>query len=77
MFTPLKGALRRTRYEGVKLRAGVSKKDFSVQAKIGYVQVCSHLCLSCMYVSIYLSIYLSVCPSIYLSIYVHMYPSID
>ena len=70
MFTPLKGALRRTRYEGVELRAGVSKKDFSVQAKIGYVQVCSHLCLSCMYVSIYLSIYLSAHLSIYQSMYI-------
>ena len=70
MFTPLNGALRRTRYEGVELRAGVSKKDFSVQAKIGYVQVCSHLCLSCMYVSIYLSIYLSAHLSIYQSMYI-------
>ena len=39
MFTPFIGALRRTHYEGVELRASVSKKDFSVEAKIGYVQV--------------------------------------
>ena len=41
MFEPIKGKLRRTHYDGVFLKFAMSEKDFSVQAKIGYVQVCS------------------------------------
>ena len=41
MFSPLTGALRRTHYDGVCLTLGISKKDISVHAKIGAVQVCS------------------------------------
>jgi hypothetical protein len=41
MYDPIKGKLRRTHYDGVFLKFAMSEKDFSVQAKIGYVQVCS------------------------------------
>ena len=39
MFSPLNGALRRTNYEGVEIGFGVSEKDYTLHAKIGYVQV--------------------------------------
>lgn len=39
MFAPLKGSLRRTHYDGVELRAAISENDYSINAKIGYVQV--------------------------------------
>ena len=45
MFTPLRGALRRTNYDGVTLRVGISDRDYSLHAKIGFVQVgvvCCH-----------------------------------
>ena len=40
MYAPLKGKLRRTHYDGVFVKFAMSEKDYSVQAKIGYVQVC-------------------------------------
>ena len=39
MFSPLKGALRRTNYEGVEIGFGLSEKEYTVHANIGYVQV--------------------------------------
>ena len=39
MFAPLKGSLRRTNYEGVELTASMSENEYSLHAKIGYVQV--------------------------------------
>ena len=39
MFSPLQGALRRTNYDGVTLRVGMSNRDYSLHAKIGFVQV--------------------------------------
>ncbi len=39
MFTPLKGKLRRTHYEGVHFKFGMTDQDFTIQAKIGHVQV--------------------------------------
>ena len=39
MFDPIKGKLRRTHYDGLFVRFAMSEKDYSVQAKIGYVQV--------------------------------------
>ena len=47
MYEPIKGKLRRTHYDGVFVKFAMSEKDFSVQAKIGYVQVC--LVLSIIY----------------------------
>ena len=48
MFVPLRGRLRRTNFEGVEIRAAVSENERSLNAKIGYVQVCeidvSELC---------------------------------
>ena len=40
MYDPIRGKLRRTHYDGVFVKFAMSEKDFSVQAKIGYVQVC-------------------------------------
>ena len=40
MFVPLRGRLRRTNFEGVEIRAAVSENERSLNAKIGYVQVC-------------------------------------
>ena len=42
MFSPLEGELRRTNYQGVEVSFGLSDKDYSVNAKIGYVQVSSY-----------------------------------
>ena len=39
MYVPLKGALRRTHFEGVELHAAVSENEYSLNAKIGYLQV--------------------------------------
>ncbi len=39
MFVPIRGSLRRTNYEGVELNATVSDIEYSVNAKIGYIQV--------------------------------------
>ena len=39
MFSPLKGALRRTYYNGLEIMAGISAKGYSLNVKIGYVQV--------------------------------------
>lgn len=39
MFVPSQGSLRRTHYDGVELRAGISETEYSINAKIGYVQV--------------------------------------
>lgn len=41
MFSPIRGKLRRTHYDGVFAKFGLSETDYSVQAKIGYVQVSS------------------------------------
>ena len=43
MFDPIRGKLRRTHYDGVFVKFAMSEKDFSVQAKIGYVQVCKNV----------------------------------
>ena len=40
IYEPIKGKLHRTHYDGVFVKFAMSEKDFSVQAKIGYVQVC-------------------------------------
>jgi len=39
MFSPLRGKLRRTHYEGVNVKFAMSDTDYSLQAKIGHVQV--------------------------------------
>ena len=39
MYAPIRGKLRRSHYDGVFVRFGLSEKDYSVNAKIGYVQV--------------------------------------
>ena len=46
MFTPLRGKLRRTHYEGVQFQFTMTEQDFAVHAKIGHVQVCHQLELS-------------------------------
>ena len=44
MYDPIRGKLRRTHYDGVFVKFAMSEKDFSIQAKIGYVQVCQITC---------------------------------
>lgn len=39
MYSPMKGSLRRTNYQGVEVSLGLSSRDVSINAKIGYVQV--------------------------------------
>lgn len=39
MFSPLKGKLRRTHYEGLHLNFTVTENDYAVQAKVGHLQV--------------------------------------
>ena len=39
MYSPLQGKLRRTHYEGINVKFTMSESDFSLHAKIGYVQV--------------------------------------
>ena len=51
MYSPIKGKLRRTHHDGVFVKFALSEKDYSVQAKIGYVQV-STFC-SCSVVFLY------------------------
>lgn len=41
MYSPLQGKLRRTHYEGVNVKFTMSESDYSLHAKIGYVQVLS------------------------------------
>ncbi len=45
MYSPIKGKLRRTNHDGLFVKFSLSKKDYSVHAKIGYVQVTILLCL--------------------------------
>ena len=51
MYDPIRGKLRRTHYDGVFVKFAMSEKDYSVHAKIGYVQVCQvnailYMCLT-------------------------------
>ena len=39
MFVPTRGTLRRTNYEAMELNASISDNEYSVNAKIGYIQV--------------------------------------
>ncbi len=39
MYTPIQGKLRRTNHDGLFVKFSLSEKDYSVHAKIGYVQV--------------------------------------
>ena len=39
MYSPLEGDLRRTNYQGVEVSVGISDKDYSLNVKIGHVQV--------------------------------------
>ena len=43
MYSPLRGKLRRTHYEGVNVKFAMSDLDYSLQAKIGHVQVRSEV----------------------------------
>lgn len=52
MSLPIKGALRRTNYEGVEVGFGLSEKDYTLHAKIGYVQVLKLLPLPRPYIYI-------------------------
>ncbi len=45
MYSPIKGKLRRTNHDGLFVKFSLSEKDYSVHAKIGYVQVATILCL--------------------------------
>ncbi len=42
MYSPIKGKLRRTNHDGLFVKFSLSEKDYSVHAKIGYVQVTMH-----------------------------------
>ena len=39
MFSPLKGKLRRTHYDGLHFKFTMTEQDYAIQAKIGHVQV--------------------------------------
>ena len=39
MYSPVRGKLRRTHHDGVFVKFAVTERDYSVYAKIGYVQV--------------------------------------
>ena len=39
MYSPLKGKLRRTHYEGLYLNFTMTENDYAVQAKVGHLQV--------------------------------------
>lgn len=39
MYSPVKGKLRRTNHDGLFVKFSLSDKDYSIHAKIGYVQV--------------------------------------
>ena len=39
MFSPLKGKLKRTHYDGVHVNFTMTEQDYAVQAKIGHIQV--------------------------------------
>ena len=39
MFTPLRGKLRRTHYDGLQLKFTMTDQDYAIGAKIGHVQV--------------------------------------
>lgn len=41
MFSPVKGKLRRTHHDGVYTKFTMSERDYSISAKVGYVQVSS------------------------------------
>lgn len=41
MYSPLKGKLRRTHYEGLHLKFTMTEHDYAVQAKLGHLQVWS------------------------------------
>ncbi|XP_064395949.1 intermembrane lipid transfer protein VPS13A-like isoform X2 [Halichondria panicea] len=43
MYSPIKGKLRRTNHDGLFVKFSLSEKDYSVHAKIGYVQVDNQL----------------------------------
>ena len=48
MYSPVKGRLRRTHHDGVFVKFALSEQDYSLQAKVGHVQVCMHtLQISC------------------------------
>ena len=39
MYSPVKGQLRRTHHDGVHVKFAMSERDYSVYAKVGYIQV--------------------------------------
>ena len=39
MYSPVKGKLRRTHHDGVHVKFAMSERDYSVYAKVGYIQV--------------------------------------
>ena len=45
LFIPVNGLLRRTHHEGIYAKFTLSSKEYTVQIKLGYIQVsCSILC---------------------------------
>ena len=57
MYSPVKGKLRRTHHDGVYAKFTMSERDYSINAKVGYVQVCEQavvclvLCLCCEFMT--------------------------
>ena len=39
MYSPVKGQLCRTHHDGVHVKFAMSERDYSVYAKVGYIQV--------------------------------------
>ena len=39
MYSPVKGKLRRTHHDGVHVKFAMSERDYSVYAKVAYIQV--------------------------------------
>ena len=46
MYSPVKGKLCRTHHDGVHVKFAMSERDYSVYAKVGYIQVNLYLSLS-------------------------------
>ena len=43
MFSPVRGRLRRTHHDGIHTKFSITKRDYRLYAKMGYVQVGTHI----------------------------------
>ena len=54
MFSPVKGKLRRTHHDGVFVKFAMTERDYSISAKVGYVQV-GHREMLCVCVHVHIT----------------------